>query len=148
QSSQALECATANRDRLALDNVSFRQGDWCAVLEPDCYHILVSNPPYIAPDDVHLQQGDLRHEPLAALVSEDEGLADIRQIASRAMPVLRTGGMLYLEHGYQQGKAVRAILTKAGFEEVRSWRDLSGRERVSVGRKPEGNKHSTQDAGH
>ena len=94
----------------------------------------MSNPPYIAAHDPHLD--DLAHEPLQALASGDDGLDDIRQIIAQARAHLRPGGWLLLEHGYDQAGAVRQLLRGAGFEEVQSRLDLSGIERCSGGRAP------------
>ena len=96
----------------------------------------MSNPPYIAAADPHLAEGDLRFEPPSALASGRDGLDAIRGITRDARRHLEPGGWLLLEHGFDQGKAVRALLVEAGFEQVRTERDLEGRERVSVGGNP------------
>jgi release factor glutamine methyltransferase len=96
----------------------------------------VSNPPYIAQDDVHLQCGDLRFEPRMALASGADGLDAIRAIVRDAPDHLSADGWLLLEHGFDQGAAVRALLQLSGFAEVFTARDLEGRERVSGGVRP------------
>lgn len=135
RSAAALAVAEANRAALALDNVRLRAGDWLAG-EREHYHLIVANPPYVDPADRHLDQGDVRFEPRAALVAADRGLADLRAIAAAAPDHLLPGGWLLLEHGADQGAAVRALCA-ARLEEVQSWRDLAGHERASGGRLPE-----------
>lgn len=135
RSAAALAVAEANRAALALDNVRWRAGDWLAG-ERERYHLIVANPPYVDPADPHLGQGDVRFEPRTALVAAEHGLADLRAIAAAAPDHLLHGGWLLLEHGADQGAAVRACCATA-LEGVRSWRDLAGHERVSGGRLPE-----------
>ncbi|MDR0779380.1 MAG: peptide chain release factor N(5)-glutamine methyltransferase [Pseudomonadales bacterium] len=131
-------CALAQRNftAAALPNLSLREGFWCEPLRERGYRLLVANPPYLAADDPHLGQGDLRFEPLSALVAAEQGLADLRQLAAMAPAYLAGGGWLLLEHGWEQGAAVRALLRGAGFAEVATYRDTGARERVSVGQKP------------
>lgn len=135
RSASALAVARANAQRLALD-VRFAQGDWWDALAgaPDApvFDLVVSNPPYIAADDPHLAA--LTHEPLSALVADDDGLADIRRIADGAPGRLRPGGWLLLEHGWQQAPAVQAILQRSGFGEVSTRVDIEGRARCTGGR--------------
>ncbi len=134
-SAAALECARANAQRMGLTRrVHFAEGDWCAALGAERYAMLVSNPPYLAEDDEHLQQGDLRFEPRMALVSGAEGLDALRAIIAAAPDHLEPRGWLLLEHGAGQGPPVRALLGTRGFVEVRSLRDLQVHERVSLGR--------------
>jgi release factor glutamine methyltransferase len=97
------------------------------------FDLIVSNPPYIALADAHLDQGDLRFEPRAALASGADGLDAIRSIVRTAPAHLKPGGRLLLEHGYDQGSAVRDLLGKSGFVDVSTARDLEGRDRVSGG---------------
>jgi release factor glutamine methyltransferase len=98
--------------------------------------VVASNPPYIALDDPHLAEGDLRFEPASALSSGADGLDAIRRIVAAAPAHLQAGGWLLLEHGWEQGAAVRALLRDAGFVEVATERDLEDRDRVTLGRKP------------
>ena len=100
------------------------------------YDLIISNPPYIADNDPHLQQGDLRFEPLSALVSGPDGLDDLRLIIAQAPSYLSANGWLLLEHGFDQAGAVRELLQQAGFVDVSSQRDLSGHERITLGRLP------------
>ncbi|MDQ3269253.1 MAG: peptide chain release factor N(5)-glutamine methyltransferase [Pseudomonadota bacterium] len=137
-SAAALEVARANASRLGLANVEFRHGDWLVPLAGERIDLIGSNPPYIAETDEHLRQGDLRFEPAAALASGDDGLDAIRRIASGAGACLVPGGWLLIEHGWQQGAPVRALLQQAGLVEIATQRDLSLHERVSFGRAPIG----------
>jgi len=134
-SGAALEVARANALRLGLANVEFAQGDWCAALGAARFDLIVSNPPYLADADPHLQQGDLRHEPATALVSGSDGLDAIRVLARDALAHLGIGAWLLLEHGHDQGEAVRALLRQVGYAQVFTTADLEGRERVSGGRR-------------
>ncbi len=132
----ALEVARGNARRNRIGNVEFRHGDWLAPLHGERFDLIASNPPYIALGDPHLDEGDLRFEPPSALSSGSDGLDAIRAIARAAPAHLRAGGWLLLEHGREQGGAVRALLHEAGFAEVATERDLEGRDRVTLGRKP------------
>jgi release factor glutamine methyltransferase len=135
-SDAALGVAADNALALALGNVEFRNGDWYAPLQGERYDLIVSNPPYISEDDAHLEQGDLRHEPRAALASGADGLDAIRALAAGALAHLQRGGWLLIEHGWEQGMAVRGLLRDAGLVEVATERDLEGRDRVTLGRAP------------
>lgn len=130
----ALNVARGNTMRLGLRNVAFAHGDWCAALGTARFDLIVSNPPYIADDDPHLQQGDLRFEPRAALASGADGLDAIRTIIRDARRHLREGGWLLFEHGYGQGTAGRELLTRHGYKDVLTERDLEDHQRVSGGR--------------
>ncbi len=127
----ALDVARGNARRLGIDNIDFAQGDWCAALGQRRFDGIVSNPPYIAENDAHLVQGDLRFEPRSALASGADGLDAIRRIVRDAPRHLHAGGWLLLEHGFDQGMAVRGLLQQSGFVEVFTARDLEDRERVS-----------------
>ena len=130
----ALAIAEHNRDRLKLHNVQLIQGRWCdAFSAQDRFQIIVSNPPYIASDDPHLQQGDVRFEPESALVAGADGLDDIRHIATCTREHLDDGGWLLLEHGFDQADAVAAILRQSGFQQVGNHRDLAGQMRATSG---------------
>lgn len=134
--SEAVALAERNRERLGLGNAAFRESHWFSVLGAERYDLIVSNPPYIAAQDPHLAQGDVRFEPSSALVAGADGLDDIRLIVSQAPAHLNAGGWLLLEHGYDQAAAVRELLAREGFEAVESRRDLGGHERISLGRRP------------
>lgn len=132
-SAAALEVARANAVRNALARVRFLHGPWFAPLQGMRFDLIASNPPYIASDDPHLQQGDLRHEPASALASGIDGLDDIRVIVAGAAAHLHPGGWLLIEHGWDQGAAIQALLRQAGLEQVCTERDLEQRDRVTLG---------------
>lgn len=131
---EAVALAERNRQRLKLGNAEFRQSSWFDGLAGERFGLILSNPPYIAADDRHLGEGDVRFEPLSALVAGVDGLDDIRQIIAQAPRHLQAGGWLLLEHGYDQAEAVRELLAAAGFTAVDSRRDLGGHQRISLGR--------------
>lgn len=134
RSEAALHLARHNAHTLGLC-VEFRSGDWCAALDADArFEMIVSNPPYIADGDPHLDA--LRYEPRAALTAGADGLDAIRALVRAAPAHLAPGGWLLLEHGHDQGAAVRALLTQGGLQGVETRRDFGGRERVSGGQRP------------
>jgi len=132
----ALAVAVKNAQAHGLDNVWFRRGHWYAALGADRFDMIVSNPPYIAAGDPHLAQGDLRFEPPPALASGADGLDAIREIIGGAHEHLVAGGWLLLEHGWDQGEAIRALLVQAGFDQAQTVQDLEQRDRVTLGRWP------------
>lgn len=132
-SADAVALAERNRCRLQLANARILQSDWYQAVAGIRFDLIISNPPYIDVADPHLQQGDVRYEPLSALVAADVGLADIRLICAQAPVHLEAGGWLWLEHGHQQHEAVQQILTDAGFNAVQSRRDYGGNWRISGG---------------
>ncbi len=135
-SAAALAVAQQNALSLQLHNVQCLQSDWFTALGSATFDLIVSNPPYIEADDPHLQQGDLRFEPLSALASGADGLQDIRQIIAQAPAHLNAGGWLMLEHGYDQAEAVQQLLNAAGFKNVQSLKDLGNNLRVTLGQFP------------
>jgi release factor glutamine methyltransferase len=134
RSDATLAVARANAGANALANVEFRAGDWFAPLAGERFDVIVSNPPYIADDDPHLAQGDLCFEPRAALAAGRDGLDAIRSIVRDAPAHLVDGGWLLLEHGHDQGEAVRRLLAQAGFDDIDTAQDLEARDRVGLGR--------------
>lgn len=133
-SATALAVARQNAAALGADNTTFATSDWYAAIEPTPrYHLIASNPPYIAADDSHLREGDLRFEPAGALTDHACGLSALRTIVSGAPARLTPGGWLLVEHGYDQGEAVRGLFHAAGFAEVTTRRDLAGQERCTGG---------------
>ncbi len=134
-SQAALKIAQHNAQQLKLNNITFIQTDWCQNLPLNHYHLIVTNPPYIASDDHHLKQGDVRFEPLSALRSGTEGLDDIRVICHHAGKHLLKGGWLNLEHGYDQAEAVHTILGQENFSHLGHACDLSQIPRISWGQK-------------
>lgn len=127
-----LDLVERNVRRLHAGNVTPLQSSWYARLDGQ-FDAIVSNPPYIRADDVHLRRGDVRFEPRSALVSGDDGLDDIRLIIAGAPGRLRAGGLLALEHGHDQGAAVRELFQCAGFQSVETRRDYGDNERVTYG---------------
>ncbi len=132
-SDAAIDTARLNAERNGLMNIEFRCGDWCAALASEAFDLVISNPPYIAIDDPHLLQGDLRFEPHSALAAGPDGMDDLARIAACAREHLATGGVLLLEHGFEQGVAVRHLLGSLGYRAVASHRDLPGHERATLG---------------
>lgn len=132
-SEAALAIAGRNRDALGLERVELLRCDLLDGLLERRFELVISNPPYVAEGDPHLDAGDLRFEPGIALSSGRDGLDLIRPLIVQACSVLVPGGWLLLEHGHDQAEAVRSLLGNQGFESVRSWTDLAGIERVSGG---------------
>ncbi|MBT5907379.1 MAG: peptide chain release factor N(5)-glutamine methyltransferase, partial [Gammaproteobacteria bacterium] len=145
-SPEALLVAQENGSRLAGENLDFVQGSWlsnevCADIasqwhahSADLVDIIVSNPPYIAPGDPHLTEGDLVHEPALALSCEEFGLAAIHTIVRQSTQMLKQGGWLLFEHGFDQREQVASALLAAGFVAVECLPDIAGRDRVTRGR--------------
>ncbi len=133
---EAVALAERNRQRLHLDNARVLQSHWFSAVEGQRFDLILSNPPYIADSDPHLVQGDVRFEPSSALTSGADGLDDLRLIVSQAPAHLEPGGWLLLEHGYDQGAAVRDLLNQQGFEHIQTRRDLGDHERITFGRVP------------
>ncbi len=137
KSPDAVALAEKNRRDLQLAHVQMLPSDWFAAIPTQQFNVIVSNPPYIDPQDPHLEQGDVRFEPRSALIADNKGLADIELIIQQSWNYLHTQGWLLLEHGYDQGSAVRALLDARGFVQVQTRYDLGGNERVSIGKKGE-----------
>lgn len=135
-SKAALKVAQDNAVNLGITNVHFYHSSWFSTLPKYHYHAIISNPPYIAEQDPHLKQGDIRFEPLSALASGQDGLADLQYIIQHSYECLLPGGLLLLEHGYDQKIHLSAILNKLGYKKVRSWQDIQGHDRVSGGWHP------------
>ncbi|MGH8169953.1 MAG: peptide chain release factor N(5)-glutamine methyltransferase [Steroidobacteraceae bacterium] len=135
-SAEALAVARANAASLGLTRVQMLQGDWLACLRGRAFHLLVSNPPYVAATDPALRQPELMREPQLALVAAEDGLAALRAIILDAPAHLQPGGWLLLEHGATQAAAVAGALVARGFAQVRSHPDLAGRERMTEGQWP------------
>lgn len=131
RSETALHWARRNAERLDCA-VEFLHGRWFEPLGDRQFDLILSNPPYVAEQDPHL--ADLGHEPISALTAGPDGLDDLREIIRATPPHLRAGGLLALEHGYDQAPAVRQLLAQAGFTDVASDADLAGIERISHGR--------------
>lgn len=134
-SQNAIHLASKNAQRLGLTHISFYTGNWFTALLTEKYDLVVSNPPYLSETEWPAYAASLAHEPKQALVSGQDGLDAVREIAKTAFPRLMQAGSLLLEHGHQQGEQVRAILVQNGYQRVRTLLDLAGRERVTMGAK-------------
>lgn len=129
---KALNIAQKNASRLKLNNISFCQSHWFKSIPDQEFDIIISNPPYIAEHDPHLEVNVSRYEPLTALLSADNGLADIREIIEHSQPYLKPGGWLLIEHGFQQGKAVQALFQTFKFCQIKTFADLNRLPRVTI----------------
>jgi release factor glutamine methyltransferase len=135
-SENALKIAQENAQNLQIANVQFVISNWFDALINQRFDVIVSNPPYIEANDIHLTQGDLRFEPLIALASGQDGLDDIRKIIQTAPQHLNPHGWLMLEHGYNQAERVTDLMKLAGFSEISHAQDLAGINRVTSGMMP------------
>lgn len=133
-SQAALDIARENALYHQLNNIHFIHSNWFNSLEPtQTFHAIISNPPYIASEDPHLNQGDLRFEPSTALVSGNTGLDDLEHIIQHGFARLKDKGLLLVEHGYNQHLAVNSMLNKYGYQHINCWQDWQGINRVSGG---------------
>jgi len=132
-SNSALALARENAVAHGVE-VEVLQSDWFSALGGRRFDLVVANPPYVAADDAHLRQGDLRFEPRAAIAAGADGLADIRRIAGAAPKHLHPGGWLLIEHGYDQAEACRDLLHDGGFADLVSRADIAGLRRIAGGR--------------
>ena len=136
-STEALAVAKRNAQLNAVSNIQFLHSDWFSVFQDSeatdkpLFDVIVSNPPYIVDNDQHLDK--LKAEPLSALVAPDNGLGDIKQIAEQARDYLVRGGLLAVEHGYDQGELVRQMFTDFGYDQVKTMKDYGGNDRVTLG---------------
>ncbi|WP_064602381.1 peptide chain release factor N(5)-glutamine methyltransferase [Photobacterium sp. J15] len=131
---EAAQLARDNSQNLQITNTRFLSGSWYSPLTADeRFAVIVSNPPYIDKTDPHLEQGDVRFEPKSALVADENGLADIRIISEQGRQFLQQGGWLLMEHGFEQGEAVRDILLELGYSQVSTVQDYAGLDRVTMG---------------
>ena len=129
----AVDLARRNAQQLAISNVTIVQSDWFAALSGEQFALITSNPPYIDAQDPHLSRGDVRFEPLSALVAADHGLSDLAVLIADARAHLLPGGWLLLEHGWQQGASVRKLFSESGYQQVETCRDYGGNERITLG---------------
>lgn len=132
----AVALARHNAAKLGLQNCTFLEGRWFAPVNGSRFDVIASNPPYIDPQDPHLCQGDVRFEPRAALVAENQGLADIDEIVRLAPDYLSDHGWLCIEHGYNQADAVKALFKQQGFRQIGSANDLDDQPRITFGQRP------------
>lgn len=129
----ALKVASINKEKLDLNNFYLLNSDWLRALKENTFDIIISNPPYIAPLDPHIN--DLKHEPIEALVAENNGLADINLISNQAFMIIKEGGLVLFEHGYNQSDDVKRIMTKFGFKDITMVKDYQSQPRITLGRK-------------
>ncbi|MFI3186675.1 MAG: peptide chain release factor N(5)-glutamine methyltransferase [Methylococcaceae bacterium] len=129
----ALRVAQLNANKHSINNIKFYQSNWFSNVPDTKFNLIISNPPYIAEDDCHLIQGDVRFEPKTALSSADQGLSDIKIIATAARNYLEPYGHLLIEHGYNQHQLVQALFKYLQYDNVQTYADLSGQPRVTYG---------------
>jgi release factor glutamine methyltransferase len=132
-SSAALKIAKQNAEHYHCRNIRFLQSNWFSEVSENSFDVVISNPPYIAADDPHLHEGDLRFEPQSALIADDHGLKDISLIAESACKHLKEGGYLLIEHGYNQQPQVQAIFESFDYANIATHTDLAGNPRVTAG---------------
>lgn len=129
----ALAIAQENAAMQANSTIMFYHSDWFSALPAQHFDMIVSNPPYIAEDDPHLTQGDVRFEPSCALIAAEQGLRDIKIIINKARDYLNHNGVLLIEHGYNQQEAVQAIFAEQGYKDIKTQHDLAAQPRVTLG---------------
>jgi len=132
-SQAALDIASHNAKQFGLTNIQMCYSDWFASLPNQQFNAIVSNPPYIAKNDFHLNQGDIRFEPQLALVSGEDGLESITHLIKNSYDRLLPNGLLLLEHGFEQKQAVTLLLSQYGYQRVNCWQDNQGHDRISGG---------------
>jgi len=128
----AVLLANENKSQLGITNAEMLQSNWFSALAGEKFDLIVSNPPYIDPQDPHLQQGDVRFEPLSALIAEKKGMADLEFIITKSREFLNESGWLLLEHGYDQGQLVRDFFAKMAYKVITTEKDLGGNDRVTL----------------
>ncbi|QGM81209.1 peptide chain release factor N(5)-glutamine methyltransferase [Otariodibacter oris] len=127
----AVQLAQQNQQQLGFSNVTFLQSDWFQVLQNHQFDLIVSNPPYIDEQDDNLMQGDVRFEPLSALVAQQHGMADLQKIIINSPLYLTTNGALILEHGWQQAEKVRELFKQNKWDSPQTAQDYGGNDRVT-----------------
>jgi len=133
KSMKALTVAQENAQLNQFGNIRFVRSVWFDNLHNHVFDMIVSNPPYIAEDDPHLSQGDVRFEPDTALTAGAAGLDDLSLLINNAPDYLKPGGWLLLEHGYNQAEAVITLMQQAGFTHCEDFNDYADNPRVAVG---------------
>jgi len=131
-SEKALAIAKENAELNLCQNITFLLGNWFEPISDKNFDMIVSNPPYVVPGDPHLKEGDLPYEPIGALVASENGLSDIQSLASSAKSHLNSGGWLGIEHGYNQAEAVTEIMTRHGYKNISTIKDLAGIDRLTI----------------
>jgi len=130
---KAIKVAKKNIEANYLQNIHYVHSNWFENVDNSMFDIIVSNPPYISKEDPHLQQPELIKQPQVALVSDDEGLQDIKVIVGNASEYLRKMGILLIEHGYNQANKVKQIFTDNKFNQIEQHKDINNKIRVTVG---------------
>lgn len=128
----AVLLANENKSQLGITNAEMLQSNWFSALVGEKFDLIISNPPYIDPQDPHLKQGDVRFEPLSALIAEKKGMADLEFIITKSREFLNESGWLLLEHGYDQGQLVRDFFSKMAYKVITTEKDLGGNDRVTL----------------
>ncbi|CAH9049531.1 Release factor glutamine methyltransferase [Pseudoalteromonas holothuriae] len=128
----AVALAKRNQQKLGLNNVYIKQSNWYQAVTNEKFDLIVSNPPYIESDDHHLSQGDVRFEPLTALVADDEGMADIKTIIAQGTEHLNHGGYLLIEHGYRQAVKLQQYFAQMAYSNILTIKDMAGCDRVTL----------------
>lgn len=131
----ALDVARGNARALDINNIEFAEGEGLQPLVGRTLDLIVSNPPYVAENDAHLDEGDVRFEPSTALVAGIDGLDVIRQLVREGPAYLESGGWLMIEHGYDQETAMEGLFNQAGYIDIECYRDLAGQPRVTIARR-------------
>ncbi|MEL0634733.1 peptide chain release factor N(5)-glutamine methyltransferase [Pseudoalteromonas carrageenovora] len=132
----AVALANKNQQRLGINNVEVKQSNWFSALQGEKFNLIVTNPPYIEQDDIHLNQGDVRFEPLSALVADEAGMSDIKQIISHSRDYLLSSGYLLIEHGFEQAEAVRDLFKQMAFIDIKTVKDFGNNDRVTLAQWP------------
>ncbi|MCF2828900.1 MULTISPECIES: peptide chain release factor N(5)-glutamine methyltransferase [unclassified Pseudoalteromonas] len=135
-SADAVALAKSNQSQLGFRNVSILQSDWFSAVAEQQFDLIVSNPPYIDEADHHLSQGDVRFEPLSALVADDHGYADIFHIIRTAKLHLNSGGYLLLEHGFEQADKIQQFFAEMAYINILTIKDMAGCDRVTLAMLP------------
>ncbi|ASD67896.1 peptide chain release factor N(5)-glutamine methyltransferase [Pseudoalteromonas piscicida] len=135
-SADAVALAKSNQAQLGFDNVTILQSDWFSAVAEQKFDLIVSNPPYIDEADHHLSQGDVRFEPLSALVADDHGYADIFHIIRMAKLHLNSGGYLLLEHGFEQADKIQQFFAEMAYINILTIKDMTGCDRVTLAMLP------------
>ena len=133
---EAVALANKNQQRLGINNVDVKQSNWFSALQGEKFNLIVTNPPYIEQDDIHLNQGDVRFEPLSALVADDAGMSDIKQIITQSRDYLLSSGYLLIEHGFEQAEAVRHLFKEMAFINIKTVKDFGNNDRVTLAQWP------------
>jgi release factor glutamine methyltransferase len=132
-SKQALLVAQENIKRHQVKNIRLLESHWFQAIPKQNFDLIISNPPYLAEQDPHQHEGDLRFEPKQALISGEEGLEDLKHIIKQSRQYLISGGLLLVEHGYNQGQAVTDIFLRENYHRIKCLQDTAGHDRVSIG---------------